>query len=88
MSNKTPKNPPICFFNLFLIVLLKPFINKHKSSRDLTISIISYISSSEIIKAVSDPNTFFLIAASVTDVAAVKVPQYVRLAKGVNIFFY
>ena len=30
--HKMPRNPPFCYFVSFLIVLLKPFINKPDSS--------------------------------------------------------
>ena len=49
-----------------------PFINTPDSSSDLTIHIISFISSFEIIYVVTpDPNIFRWIAASVADAAAV-----------------
>ena len=49
-----------------------PFINKPDSSRYLTIFIISFISSLEIISVVvPDPNIFLWIAAFVTDAAAI-----------------
>ena len=48
------------------------FINKPDHLRDLTICIISFISTFQIISAVKrDPNIFFRIASSVTDTAAV-----------------
>ena len=56
----------------FLIVLLTPFINNPDSSRDLTIFIISFISSLESINVVKpDLNIFLWIAAFVTAAAAV-----------------
>ena len=59
------RNPSFCSFTSFLIVSLKPFINKPDSSSDLTILMISFISSFEIISVViPDPKIFFGIAAS------------------------
>ena len=52
VSNGIGKNPPFCFFHSFLIVLLIPFMSNPDSSRDLTILIVSSISSFEIINAV------------------------------------
>ena len=50
----------------FLIVSLRPCINKRVSSSDLTIFIIPFISLFEIINvALLDPNVFLWIAASV-----------------------
>ena len=43
------RNLPFCSFSSFLIVLLAPFIYKPDSLRDLTIFIISFISSFEVI---------------------------------------
>ena len=60
------------FFASFLIVLLTPFINKPDSSRDLTIFIILFIFSLEIIYVViPDPNIFLGIAASVANATVV-----------------
>ena len=78
--NRFPKlrNPPFCSFDSFLIVLLTPFSNKQDYSSDLTIFIISFISSFEIINVVrfatykgrvSDPVIFQWIAASVAAAA-------------------
>ena len=62
-----PGNPPFYSFTSFLIVSLMSFINKSDSLSDLTIFIISFISSLEIIKVVHfaesevrvpDPNIF------------------------------
>ena len=52
VPSNIPRNPPFYSFAFFLIVLLTPFINEPDSSRDLTIFIISFISSIEIIYAV------------------------------------
>ena len=66
------RNLPFCYFASFLIVSLMPFINKSNSLRDLTIFIISSISSFEIINVlISDPKVFIWIAVSVADAAAV-----------------
>ena len=67
-----PRNPPLCSFALFLIVSLTPFDNKPDSLRDLTIFMISSISSFEIIVAVNpEPKIFFSIAAFVAHAATV-----------------
>ena len=55
-----------------LMVLYTSFVNNFDYLRDLTIFIISFISSLEIIIVVKpDPNIFLWIAASVADAAAV-----------------
>ena len=60
------------FFPLLWIVSLTSFIGKPDSSRDLTIFIISFIFSLEIINVVvPDPNIFLWIAASIAYAAAV-----------------
>ena len=46
------RNSPFCAFPSFSIVLLMPFVNKPYSSRDLTIFMISSISSFKIINVV------------------------------------
>ena len=66
-----------------------PFMSKPDSSRDLTVFMISFISSFKIINIVMpDPNIFLKIATSVADVAAVN-PNDIRtlLANGFNTFF-
>ena len=72
------------------MVSLMPFINKPDSSIDLTIYIISFISSLEIINVVKPyPNIFLQIAASVVDAATVNVnPNRVRivLVNGLSTF--
>ena len=61
MSNNILRNPPFCYFVLFLVISLTPFINKSDSSSDLTIFMISLISSFEIISVVTpDLNIFFV----------------------------
>ena len=68
------------FFCFVFNNLLKPFINKPDSSRDLIIFMISFISSLQIIRAiVSEPNIFLLIAASVADAAAVSRNGFKKL---------
>ena len=66
-------------FTLFSIVLLTIFINKPDSSRELTVFMISSISSFEIFNIVrfaksqgqiADPKTFFWIALSVANTDA------------------
>ena len=55
-----------------LTLSLIPFINKPDSSSDLTIFMVSFISSFEVISvAIPDPNIFLWIAASVARAAAV-----------------
>ena len=66
-----PINPPFCSFASFLIVSLTSFINKPDSSSDLTIFIMSFTSSFEIISVlIPDLNIFLWIVACVADVAA------------------
>ena len=48
------RNPPLCSLASFWIVLLTPFKNKPESSRDLTILIMSFISSFDIISVVNE----------------------------------
>ena len=72
MPNNIPRNPRFCSFASFLIVSQTPYINNPDSSRDLTILMISFVSSWEIDNAVvQDPNIFLWITASVSDAAAV-----------------
>ena len=52
VPNSIGKNPLFCSFASFLIVSLIPFTSNHDFSRDLTIFLISSISSFEIAKAV------------------------------------
>ena len=90
VPNNIPRNPHFCSFASFLIVSLTLFfINDSGSSRDLTIFIISFISSLEIINVVkSDPKIVLRIAASVADAAAVN-PNGIKLllANGLTKFF-
>ena len=63
LASNVPKNilrsPPFCYFAACLIILLTPFVIKPGSSSDLTIFIISFISSLEIINLVlPDPIIF------------------------------
>ena len=70
-------------------LLLTPFINKPDSLSDVTIFVISLISSFEIINVVTiDPNIFLCIAASVADAAVVN-PNGIKtlLANGLSTFF-
>ena len=73
-----PRKLLFCSFALFFIVFLTPFINKSDSSRDLTIVIISFVSSFEVIDVVHlvegrmpEPKIFFQITAPDADVAAI-----------------
>ena len=66
------RNPPSCSFASILIVLLTLFIYNPDSSSHLTIFIISFTSSLEIISIVKlNSNIFLWIAASVADAAGV-----------------
>ena len=102
VPNNIPRNSPFCYFAFILIVSPTPFINKPDSLRDLTILMISFISSLEIINvAVPDPNIFLWIAASVAkaaaaaaivaaEAAAVAVPNGIKtlLANDLHIFLF
>ena len=55
VPNNIPRNPPFCYFASLLIVSLTSFNNNPDSSRDLTIFILSFISSFEII-TIATPN--------------------------------
>ena len=69
-------------------MLLMPFINKPDFSRDLTIFMISFIFSFEIINVViPDPKMFFWIDESVADAAAVN-PNGIKtlLVNGLSTF--
>ena len=60
MPNNIPRSPPFYSFASFLIVSLTPFNNKTDSSSDLTIFIISFISSLEVINIVlPNPKHFY-----------------------------
>ena len=59
VHNHLLKNPPFCYFALFLIVFAIPFSKKLECSRAWTIFIISFISSFETIKVVLEPCIFF-----------------------------
>ena len=52
VPNNLLRNPLFCFFVSFLIVSLTPSNNNTESSRDLTIFIVSSISSFDIINVV------------------------------------
>ena len=88
-TNNILRNHPFCSVASFWIVSLTPFINKPESSGHLTIFMISYICSLEIIKVVNpDPNIFLWIAASVADSAAVN-PNSIKtlLVNGLSTFY-
>ena len=53
MPNNILRNPPFCSFASFLVVSLTHFINKPDSSSHVTIFLISFISSLEIIHVVT-----------------------------------
>ena len=84
------RNPPFCSFALFSFVSLTPYNNKPESSRDLTILIMSSISSFDIINAVLllDPKSFVYVPVSAPDATAVN-PNGIKtlLANGLIIFF-
>ena len=89
VPNNVLRNLPFCTFASFLIVSLTYFVNKPDSSSDLTIFMISFISSFEIINAViPDSNIFLWITASVADAAAVN-PNSLKtlLANTLSTFF-
>ena len=57
VPNNILRNFPFCYFSSFLIVLLTLFINKRNYLSELTILMISFISSFKIINVViPDPN--------------------------------
>ena len=60
VPNNIPRNPSFHSFALFLIVSLTHFINNPDSSSDLTIFIISFISSFEINNALTPEGNIFL----------------------------
>ena len=81
-------DPPFCSFASFPIVSLTPFIYKPDYSKDLTIFMISSISSFENINVVMiDPKVFFWIAAFIADAVGVN-PRGTRtlLAKSLSTF--
>ena len=97
VSYNIPRNRPSCSVASLLIVLITLFTNKPDSSSDLTIFIMSLISSLEFINAVClaksegsvpDPNIFLWIAASTADADAVN-PNGIKtlLASGLSTFF-
>ena len=88
VPNNILKNPTFRSSTSFSIVLLKLFINNPYSWSDLTILIISFLSSFEIINFVTPDRNFFLwIVASFPDAAAVN-PNGIKalLANGFSIF--
>ena len=90
VPNEIPKNPPFSSFASFLIVLLTRLINKPDSLKDLTIFIISFISSYETINVViPDQKIFSWIAASVAAAAAAVNPNGIKtlLTNGFSTFF-
>ena len=84
VPNNILRNRPLCSSASFWIVSLTPSGNKQESSRDLTILIMSLISSFDIISIAlffeaeeeewrwSDPQNFLCIPASPADAAAAK----------------
>ena len=60
VSNNMLRNSSLCYFALFLVASLPLFINKADSLKDLTILMISFISSLEIMNVViPDQKIFF-----------------------------
>ena len=58
--NNMPRYPTFCYFTSFSIDSLTLFVNKQASSKNLTIFMISFISSFKIISVViPDQETFF-----------------------------
>ena len=82
-----PRNLLFWIFASFLILLLTPFISKPEYLKDLTLFLISFISSSKIINVVPDPKIFFGIAASFADATDVN-PKGTKtlLANGLSTF--
>ena len=82
--NNTLRNPPFSCYASFLIVLLTRFINKQDSSSDLTIFMIPFISSFQIINFVNMIQTFLMNSVS----AAAVNPNEVKtlLANGLSTF--
>ena len=68
--------------------MLTPFLNKPDSLRDLTILMISFICSFEIISvAIPRPNVFLLTSASAAHAAAVNPNRTKKLlANGLGIY--
>ena len=89
VPNNILRNFPFCYFSSFLIVLLTLFINKRNYLSELTILMISFISSFKIINVViPDPNIFLLIVVPVDDAATVNPSRSKSfLANGLNTFF-
>ena len=70
VPNNNPRNLPFSSFASFLMFSPTPFINDSDYSRELTIFMISFISSLEIINVVKpDPNMFLSIGPSVAAAA-------------------
>ena len=83
------RNPPYCSLVSFSIVILNPFNNKPQYSGDLTILIMSLISTFHIISDVApDPKIFLCVPASAVN-AAVLNPKGIKtlLANGLITFF-
>ena len=90
VPNNMPRNRLFCSFASLSIVSLTPFIKKATFSRDLTIFMISLVSSFGIISVVTpDPKIFFWLAAFVADAAAVS-PYGIKtlLAHGLSTFLF
>ena len=60
VSNNIPRNPLLCSFASFLIVLLTPFINKQDSSSDLAALVAHAAVNPNGIKRASCFSTFFI----------------------------
>ena len=72
VHDNIPRNPLFYSFASFLIVSLTLFVNKPDSSSDVTIFMISFISSFEIIsEVIPGPKMLFWIVAFVAYTAAV-----------------
>ena len=76
LPNNILRNPSFLFFCFIFNCFLKPFINKPDSLRDLTIFMISSISSIKTLNAVvPDPTIFLSIPASTAAAAAAVNPN-------------
>ena len=72
VPNSILRNPPFCSLASLWIALQTLFNNKPESLRDLTILIMSFVSSSDIISVVvPGPKIFLCIPSSAADAAAV-----------------
>lgn len=79
VSNNISRNLPFYSFASLVIVLLTPFVYNAESLRNLTISIMQFISSLGIMTIVPDPRILFLIAESVANAFVFNPKGTIRL---------